>query len=92
MSIPKSTGETMTDSNWRQVMVEEMDALHSNNAWDIVTLPLNKTTVGCQWTYTMKVGPYGQINCFKARLIAKGYTQIFGLDNSDTFSLVTEIS
>lgn len=25
---PKSTGEVMTDPNWRQSMVKEMDALH----------------------------------------------------------------
>ncbi|KAK2353155.1 putative mitochondrial protein [Trifolium repens] len=92
VSIPKSTGEAMTDPNWRQAMVEEMAALHSNNTWDIVSLPPHKTTVGCRWVYTVKVGPDGQIDRFKARLVAKGYTQIFGLDYGDTFSPVAKIS
>lgn len=74
MSIPKSTGEVMTDPNWRQTIVEEMDALHSNNTWGIVTLPSDKITVGCQWVYTLKVGPNCHIDHSKAHLVAKGYT------------------
>lgn len=57
MSIPKSTCEAMADPNWHQTMVEEMTALHSNNTWDIITLTLDKTIVGCQWVYIVKVRP-----------------------------------
>lgn len=72
VSIPKSIGEAMTDPNWHQEMVEEMDALHSNSTWDIVTLPPDTTIVGCRWVYTVKFGPDGQIDHFKSRLVAKG--------------------
>ncbi|KAL6321521.1 hypothetical protein AAG906_019701 [Vitis piasezkii] len=46
---------------WRQTMVDEMDALHSNGTWDLVVLPFGKSTVGCRWVYIVKVGPDGQI-------------------------------
>ncbi|RVW40637.1 Retrovirus-related Pol polyprotein from transposon RE2 [Vitis vinifera] len=37
-------------------MVDEMAALHSNDTWDLVVLPSGKSTVGCRWVYTVKVG------------------------------------
>ena len=55
-------------------MVDEMAALHSNGTWDLVSLPLGKSTIGCHWVYTVKVCPDGQVNRLKARLVAKGYT------------------
>ncbi|RVW95818.1 Retrovirus-related Pol polyprotein from transposon RE2 [Vitis vinifera] len=61
---------------WRQAMVDEMAALHSNGTWDLVVLPSGKSTVGCRWVYTVKVGPDGQVDRLKARLVAKGYTQL----------------
>lgn len=79
MSTPKSTGEVITNPYQRQSMVEEMTTLHSNKAWDIVTLPPGKIIAGCRWVYTMKVGLDGHIDCFIARLVAKEYTQMFGL-------------
>ena len=56
-------------------MVEEMDALYSNGIWELVTLPLDKSFIGCRWVYVMKVGPDGQVDRLKVRLVAKGYTQ-----------------
>ena len=35
----------------------------------------------------MIVGPDGQVDRFKARLIAKGYTRQYGSDYYDTFLL-----
>ena len=49
-------------------MVDEMDALHSNGTWELVSLPLGKSTIGCCWVYTVKVGPDGKVDSLKARL------------------------
>ena len=73
-------------------MVEEMDALYSNGTWELVALPPSKSPVGCRWVYTMKVGPDGQVDRLKVRLVAKGYTQQYGSDYYDTFSLVAKIA
>ncbi|RVW45260.1 Retrovirus-related Pol polyprotein from transposon TNT 1-94 [Vitis vinifera] len=57
----KSTHEALSHPGWRQAMVDEMAALHSNGTWDLVVLPPGKSTVGCRWVYAVKVGPDGQI-------------------------------
>ena len=68
--IPTSTGEALSHSGWKLAMVEEVDAISSNGTWELVTLPSGKSPVGCRWVYTVKVGPDGQVDSLKARLVA----------------------
>ncbi|RVW56421.1 Retrovirus-related Pol polyprotein from transposon TNT 1-94 [Vitis vinifera] len=92
VSLLKSTHEALSHPGWRQAMVDEMAALHSNGTWDLVVLPSGKSTVGCRWVYAVKVGPDGQVDRLKARLVAKGYTQVYGSDYGDTFFPVAKIA
>ena len=66
-------------------MAEEMDALYSNGTWELVVVPLGKSPFGCRWVYTVKVGPDGQVDRLKVRLVVKGYTQQYGSDYYDIF-------
>ncbi|CAL8150989.1 unnamed protein product [Prunus armeniaca] len=71
-------------------MNEEMRALQKNGTWELVSLPHGKKTVGCRWIYTVKLKANESIEKYKTRLVAKGYTQRYRIDQ-ETFALVAKI-
>ena len=73
-------------------MKEELDALSKNHTWDLVTLPLGKSVVGCKWIYKIKTHSDGFVERYKARLVAKGFTQEYEIDYEETFAPIARIS
>lgn len=56
-----------------------------------MSLPPSKSKVGCKWVFKVKYKPNGEVDRFKACLVAKGYTQIAGLDYHQTFAPVAKL-
>ena len=73
-------------------MEKELQALQDNNTWDIVTLPTGKKAISCKWVYKSKLNADGSLERLKARLVAMGYTQKYGIDYSKTFSPVVKMA
>ena len=69
-----------------------MNAVLKNRTWEIVDLPEEKKTVGCKWVFTIKCKPDGSIERYKAKLVAKGFTQTYGIDYQETFAPVAKIN
>nr|GEY91503.1 retrotransposon protein, putative, Ty1-copia subclass [Tanacetum cinerariifolium] len=69
----------------------EMQSMKDNEVWDLVELPPNGKTVGSKWLFKEKTDMDENIHIYKARLMAKGYTQTPGIDYEETFSPVADI-
>jgi hypothetical protein len=52
-----------------------MDSILSNGTWKLSERPHGCKPMGCKWVFKKKLRPDGTIEKYKARLIAKGYTE-----------------
>ncbi|BBH02385.1 hypothetical protein Prudu_012927 [Prunus dulcis] len=84
--------DALSNPKWVDVMHVEMEALNKNATWELVPLPKGKKAVGCRWVFTLKHKADGSIDRYKARLIAKGYTQTYRVDYTETFAPVAKLN
>jgi hypothetical protein len=92
---PRTVREAMNSEDsklWKKAMVEEMDALDKNEAWDLVEFPVGRKYVGRKWLFKKKFNAEGKVEKYKARLVEKGYSQVEGIDFGEIFSLVAKLT
>jgi hypothetical protein len=77
---------------WKRALDEEMTSLDNNEAWDLVELPTGRNTIGNKWAFKKKMNAEGKVERNKARLIAKGYSQVKGIDFGVIFSPVAKLT
>lgn len=70
---------------WKTATREEMQSLEENEAFTLTQLPPGKKTVGGRWVYALKTEIDGS-DKYKARFVAKRYSQKPGTDYEETFS------
>ncbi|GJZ12069.1 retrotransposon protein, putative, ty1-copia subclass [Tanacetum coccineum] len=76
---------------WIDAMNAEIQSMMDNRVWVLVDLPPGCKTVGSKWIFKKKTDMDSIIHTYKARLVAKCYTQLYGVDYEETFSPVADI-
>ncbi|RVW88416.1 putative mitochondrial protein [Vitis vinifera] len=90
-STHSNTSFTIKHSHWRDAIQTEIQALKANNTWALTSLLSGKKPISCKWVFKTKLCVDGLIERHKARLVAKEYTQVEGLNYHDTFALATKL-
>lgn len=88
---PKTVKEAMTSKHagkWKIAMEEEMQNMLENNVFTLVKRPVDKNVIGIKWVFKVKENELGEVDRYKCRIVAKGFTQIPNVDYFDTYSPV----
>ena len=86
-----SCEKPLKDPKWKIAMKEEMSMIQKNRTWELVDKPIDRKVIGVKWVFRTKLNVDCSINKYKARLVVKGYAQIFGVDYSNTFAPVSRL-
>ena len=76
---------------WRTAMDSEMLQLEKRGTFKLVELPPDRSAIASKWVYRLKKDHIGEIIKHKARVVAKGCSQIPGLDFLETFAPVMRL-
>ena len=71
---------------WLDAMREEIEAHRVNGTWRVCALPPGKRAIGCKWVFRLKRNADGLIECYKARLVAQGFSQRPGFEYTEIFA------
>ncbi|GJT43910.1 putative RNA-directed DNA polymerase [Tanacetum coccineum] len=89
---PTSYFEAVKNPNWIEAMNNEIEALNKNNTWTVCDLPVGRKAVGSKWLWKITYKSTGEIERYKARVVAKGFSQREEFDYLETFSPVVKMS
>ena len=86
---PASVEEALSGEHkgkWEEAMRIEMDSLKEIGVYELVDKPKGKKVVKSKWVLRVKTNKRGEIDKYEARVVAKGYSQVEGVDYDRTFS------
>lgn len=89
IKIPRNYKEAISDKNyseeWKLAIEEEVKSLVQNGTWEEFILPKGSNLVSTKWVFTIKT-KNSRVERFKARLVARGFSQVLGKDYNETFA------
>ena len=88
---PTDFEATKNDKRWMSVKKEELVVIEKNQTWELVEKPKDRKTIGLKWVFRTKLNFDGSVNKHKAKLIVKGYAQVWGVYFSETFAPVARL-
>jgi transposase InsO family protein len=92
VKVPESYKEATSSpekAQWQAAIDKEIEALTDNGTFQIETMQVNKKKISTKWIFSLKLDETGiKIHKYKARLVARGFTQVAGIDYNEIFAPV----
>jgi hypothetical protein len=75
-------------SQWIAACLEELTGLDAMKTWELVDKPAHCNVLPVKWVFKLKRHQDGSLERYKARLCAKGFKQVAGIDFQEIFAPV----
>ena len=77
---------------WEEAINVELKSLDDTYTWNVVNHPKDTNVVSCKWVFKIKKNAVGEIDKYKACLVACSFTQQYGIDYNETYTLVARLA
>jgi hypothetical protein len=92
--MPSNIEELKKRTDWPQWTIaieEELESLKRNNTWSLMNSPSRRKAIDCKWVFKIKTFDSGAVDRYKARLVAKRYSQRKGFEYLQTYAPVVKL-
>ncbi|UYV76036.1 hypothetical protein LAZ67_13002273 [Cordylochernes scorpioides] len=89
--LPENYEEAINCENkyeWLEAMKEELYSINKHKVWTLVQREKNMKIINCKWIFSIKSTPGEGVYRRKARLVAIGCNQKYGVEYEESFSPV----
>ena len=76
-------------AKWLEAMKSEIGSMYENKVWTLIDLPIDRRAIEIKWIFKRKTDADSSVTIYKARIVAKGFRQVQGVDYDESFSLVS---
>ena len=90
---PSTWKQAMSCKNalhWIRAAEEEIKGMQLSSSYELVPRPMGPSAnvIDSKWVWKKKLDRWGRVKRFRARLVARGFKQVAGVDYFDTFAPV----
>ena len=75
-------------AKWLEAMRSKIRSMYENKVWTLIDLPNDRRDIEIKWIFKRKTD-VDSVTIYKARIVAKGFRQVQGVDYDEIFSLAS---